>query len=218
MAPFNQFLFPSSVIRPVHMTLTGPHPSLRSLVHAIEDPYFEKNTHHHHEDVYSPKFDVRESDSAFFLEGEFPGAMRKEDIIIEKLGPRTLLVESKVTRFDVRAEWGQSVLAPTSTAQSLKAEQPQMASDKGKTRKSDEEGAYEQNDPAAEWKEEKSRGDGLYIKLAERHVGYLQRSFTFPCAVDIEGLKARLRCGLLVMMVPKIRDTKNDSKKIDIED
>jgi HSP20 family protein len=218
MAPFNQFLFPSSVIRPVHMTLTGPHPNLSSLVHAIEDPYFDKNSHHRHEDIYSPKFDVRESDSAFFLEGEFPGVMRKEDLTIEKLGPRTLLVEANVTRFDVRAEWGQSVLAPISAAHSLKAEQPQMVSDKGKTGKRDEEGAYEQNNPAAEWKEEKSSGDGLRIKLAERHVGYLQRSFTFPCAVDIDALKARLRCGLLVMMVPKMRDTKNVSKKIDIED
>jgi hypothetical protein len=54
--------------------------------------------------------------------------------------------------------------------------------------------------------------------LLERHVGYLQRSFAVPCTVDIGELKARLRYGLSVIMVPKIKDVMKDSKKIDIED
>jgi HSP20 family molecular chaperone IbpA len=36
--------------------------------------------------------------------------------------------------------------------------------------------------------------------------------------VDIDALKARLRHGLLVMMIPKKRDGKHDSKRIEIED
>jgi HSP20 family molecular chaperone IbpA len=103
MALLNQFLFPSSIIRPVHMTFTGPHPSLRSILHTIENPYYSKSSHHDHENVLYPSFDVRETDSTVFLEGEFPGAARKEDITIEKLGPRTLFVESKVTHFDVES-------------------------------------------------------------------------------------------------------------------
>jgi hypothetical protein len=49
--------------------------------------------------AFSLSFDGRESDSAFFLEAEFPGVGRKEDITIAKLGPRTLLVESNMARF-----------------------------------------------------------------------------------------------------------------------
>ena len=60
--------------------------------------------------------------------------------------------------------------------------------------------------------------DGLRVRLAECHVGYLQRSFTFLSAVDIDAMKARLRFGLLVMMVPKASDGKHDSRKIHIED
>lgn len=174
----------------------------------IEDPHY--NSHHVHEDVFSPCFDVRESDTAFFLEGEFPGVVRKEDITIEKLGTRTLLVEANVTRFNVEAEWGQSAVVPLKTAQDEKLAQQQSRGT-----------SYEE--PTGEPGEErtnrqKGKEDGLHVKLGERHAGYLQRSFTFPCAVDIDALKARLRSGLLVLMVPKMRDAKNDSKKIDIED
>jgi HSP20 family protein len=217
MAPFDQFpqfLFPSSVLRPVHMTLTEPHPGLRSIVRTMEDPYFHKPSHHHHEVVFPPSFDVRESDSAFFLEGEFPGVGRKEDITIEKLGPRTLLVESNMARFDIGAEWGQLALTPLNTSQNEKEEQQhsRIMSNQGMTRERDQEGEDRLKNP---WS---AQTDGLHVRLAERHVGYLQRSFTFPSPVDIDALKARLRCGLLVIMVPKMRDGRSDSKKIDIED
>jgi HSP20 family molecular chaperone IbpA len=225
MALLNQFLFPSSIIRPVHMTLTGPHPSLRSIFHTIEDPYYNRCSRHDHEKVLSPSFDVRETDSAVFLEGEFPGVARKEDITIEKLGPRTLLVESKVTHFDVEAEWGQSALVHLGTIEDGKQEEKQhhVTLNKGVTREPDKRTAKEQNPLLAEEKEEKGKvkegeGGNLHFMLAGRHVGDLQRAFTFPCAVDIEALKARFRCGLLVIMVPKITDGKSDSNKINIED
>jgi hypothetical protein len=120
MAPFDQFpqfLSPPSAFRLVHVTLTEPHPGLRHIVRTTEDPYFHNPTHHHHEVAFSPSFDVRESDSAFFLEGEFPGVGRKENITIGKLGPRTLLVESNISRFDLHAEWGQLGPGPLNTIQ-----------------------------------------------------------------------------------------------------
>jgi HSP20 family protein len=222
MAPFDQFpqfLFPSA-FRPVHITLTEPHPGLRSIVRTIEDPYFYNHPHHHHEGVFSPSFDVRESDSAFFLEGEFPGLERKEDIMIEKLGPRTLLVESKMARFNLNAEWGQPALAPLDAIQNEKAEQQHshMRANPGMARERGQEGEDRHSNPWSEQQGVKRNADGLHVILEERHVGYLQRSFTFPSPVDIDALKARLRCGLLVMMVPKARDGKHDSKRIDIED
>jgi HSP20 family protein len=206
------------------MTLTEPHASLRSLVRTIEDPYYSKASHHYHQDVLSPSFDVRESNTAIFLEGEFPGVARKEDITIEKLGPRTLLVESKVARFNVEAEWGQSASSHLGTIQggNLEQQQPQGTSNRRIISEPDEGKGDWQNFTLAESKEERGeergRGDSLHCMLGERHVGHLQRSFTFPCAVDIEALKARLRNGLLVIMVPKIKDGKKDSKKIEIED
>jgi hypothetical protein len=43
MAPFDQLLFEASAIRPEHVTLSEPHPTLRSIVNTIEDPYY---SHH----------------------------------------------------------------------------------------------------------------------------------------------------------------------------
>lgn len=179
-----------------------PHPGLRSIVRTIEDPYFHNPSHHRREVVFSPSFDVCESESAFFLEGEFPGVGKKEDITIEKLGPRTLLVESNMARFDLDAEWGRHALVPFSAIQNA----------------NDQEGEVRRDNPLSELQGVKGNTDSLHAMLAERHVGYLQRSFTFPSPVDIDALKARLRCGLLVMMIPKMKDGKNDSKMIRIED
>lgn len=64
--------------------------------------------------------------------------------------------------------------------------------------------------------EERVKEGSLHSKLSERHIGYLQRSFTFPSPIDIDGLTARLRFGLLMMMVPKVEDAKEDSKRISI--
>ena len=226
MAPLNQFLCSSSIIRPVHVTL-GPHPTLRSIIRTIEDPYYNKDSQYHHENVLSPTFDVRESDSAFFLEGEFPGVGRKEDISIEKLGPRTVLVESNAARFDIKAEWGQYLLAPLSSTQegTLENQQLHVTSKEGVTMEPVQETTRglndvmaEENGTGANEREVKGEDDGPYVKLTERHVGYLQRSFTFPCPVDIDEIKARLRYGLLVMMVPKLKDAKKGLKKINIED
>jgi HSP20 family molecular chaperone IbpA len=202
------------------MTLAESNPSLRSLLYSIEDPNYNKYSHHYDGHVFPPSFDVRESDSAFFLEGDFPGVGRKEDITIEKLGPRTLIVESKVTRFNINAEWGQSASAPPGKIQSAKAEQqqPHVRSNPGMAGERNEEGTERQKISSAEQKEEKGNEGDLRVRLAERHVGYLQRSFAFPCAVEIEALKARLRCGLLVIMIPKMKEGKSDSKRINIED
>lgn len=163
---------------------------------------------------------MRESDFAFFLEGEFAGVRRKEDITIEKLGPRTLLVETNMARFDVEAEWGQGASAPPVAILNGKAEQKHahMGGSDGITRERDQEGETRRENPWSEQQGMKGKADGLHVRLAERHVGYAQRSFTFPSPVDIDALKARLRCGLLVMMVPKAVDGKHDSRKINIED
>jgi len=223
MAPFDQFpqfLFPSAAFRPVHVTLSEPHPGLRSILRTIEDPYLRDSSHHHHEVDFSPSFDVRESDSAFFLEGEFPGVARKEDITIEKLGPRTLLVESSLARFDIQTEWGQHAIPPVHATPEGKAEQQhhQVRDNREGIRERHQDGGDRQNNPWSGEQGVRESADGLRVRLAERHVGNLQRSFTFPSPVDIDAMKARLRFGLLVMMIPKAGSGRHDSRKIDIED
>ena len=217
MAPFDQFLIHASAIRPEHVTLADHQPTLRSLVDTIEDPYYS-HSHPKHRNSYSPRFDVRESDFSFFLEGEFPGIAGKEDIMIEKLGRRTLLIQTTDRRFDVNKEWN---LRGSEDVTNDGVEGQQQQRTKGlniiKSGGHDGTGGVEIRHDSGEEKLERDE-NGLRVRLAERRVGYLQRSFTFPSAVDIDSLKARLRNGLLVMMVPKVNGTKDDSTRIQIED
>ncbi len=209
MAPFDQLLFPHSVLHPTHVTLSDQQPSLRSLVHTIQDPYYNSNIQPFvkHHNVVSPLFDVRETDNAFFLEGEFPGVSGKDEILIEKLGPRTLLVESKRERYDLEKGWEEFSVKTEANGdlESGTANAKLVKHAHGQERHDDDD---------ANTKEKAA----IKNMLTERHVGTLQRSFTFPSAVDIGGLKARLRHGLLVMMVPKVRDEGKDLSRIAITD
>ncbi|RFU27773.1 hypothetical protein B7463_g8558, partial [Scytalidium lignicola] len=209
MAPLDQLLYTQPVIRPVHVTLTEPHPNFRTLVRTLEDPYYKHNYFQvKRHDVISPAFDVRETDGFFFLEGEFPGVSNKEEILIQQLGSRTLLVETKVERFDLEKEWGD--FAPK-TRQDIEKEEVENGIERSYSRRHKSIGHEHEL-------EMEGHEDGVTVRLAERHTGYMQRSFTFPCAVELGALRAKMRAGLLVMMVPKSNGTEEPSKRIVIED
>ena len=60
--------------------------------------------------------------------------------------------------------------------------------------------------------------DGTYINVSGKNVLSEGRYSQVLDARDPEALKARLRHGLLVMMVLKLRDTKDNSRRIYIDD
>lgn len=48
--------------------------------------------------TFSPNFDVHETDNSYILEGEFPGLQNKEELHLEFMDQRTLLVRGRVER------------------------------------------------------------------------------------------------------------------------
>lgn len=199
-------MYMQGVIRPVHVTLTEPQPGFQTLMNTLEDPYYKKHFPHvKRHDVISPPFDVRETDTAFFLEGEFPGVSNKDEIVIQPLGNRGLLVETHVEKFNLEKEWGDFA---------TKSDREEAHNGIEKTYARRHRGVGHEHDL-----EEGHADDEVTVRLAERHLGYIQRSFTFPCAVDLKGLRARMRHGLLIIMVPKIVGSKEEqSARIAIED
>jgi hypothetical protein len=129
--------------------------------------------------TFPPRFDVCESDTAFFLESEFPGIERKEDIVIEKLRPKTLLVRAVNHRFDVGREWN----LPGSVGVANYSAEAQQQGGPVATNPVIS-GSHERN-----WKAEMKHApsgeiierneDCLQVRLAERRIGDLQRSFTY---------------------------------------
>jgi len=196
-----------------------------------EKALIRHRVHHLHANKVNPIFDIQESKTAYFLEGEFPGISDKNAIVIEKVGPRTLAIEAKVSKLNLHDEWKDEPRAglfkqfedtpaqAEDTASQAKAdggvnepestpvvpeEQAPGESDK---KEEDIEAGDKRTPSWIQMSDTKSKHEeGVTTLVMERHVGLLGRSFTFPRAVDFDGLKAKLRAGLLRIMVPKAEE------------
>lgn len=67
------------------------------LFHLLDD--YDNHRNHHQTSLrsFAPRFDVRESETAFHLDGELPG-MAQENINIEFTDPQTLVVKGRTER------------------------------------------------------------------------------------------------------------------------
>jgi len=66
-----------------------------------------------------------------------------------------------------------------------------------------------------EKKEEKEEKDKRYYRV-ERRYGSFERSFYLPDNVDLDGIKASHRNGVLELRIPKVIEQKPEPKKIEI--
>jgi HSP20 family molecular chaperone IbpA len=217
----NSLLTLQNLVHPVHTTI-GDSPSssnrssgpLHIIGQLINDPWYTSDElrrrfrHGVHDDsredthAVAPDFDARESADYYFLEGEFPGVSDKADVRIEWVGRRTLLVEADVRKVNEEEEWDID-LSPASTYHTERADVEAGRSGE------DEKGSNRR----------KSRSEGVRFWLNERHTGVLQRSFTFPDDVDRDKMRARLRDGLVKILVPKVRgEERVESRRVIIED
>jgi HSP20 family molecular chaperone IbpA len=197
-----------------------PHRPVRFLGQVIDEPHYTTHRRSRHRDLLAPDFDVRETEGAYFLEGEFPGIADKDSIKLEWVDGRTLSIDARIAKVDLSQEWGVPPnvqhAPPTATG-----ERPPK--EKGESSASG--AANEGNATAATTSvESEPKPDGEHHKgpqvrdwLCERRTGHYQRTFTFPAEVDISGVKARLGQGLLRVMVPKVKESEIQAKKVPIE-
>ena len=145
--------------------------------------------------TFSPRFDMREVNDAYLLDGEVPG-IGQSDVEIEFADANTLEIKGHGRR-----DYEKSVTvtaASSEQATSSKSQQPTA--------------------------EDEAEGGSSVIKVSpkapkkylvsERQVGQFERTFTFPAKVDQDGVKASLKNGILSIVVPKAIHT---AKKIMIE-
>lgn len=159
----------------------------------------------------SPVFDLRETPTAYFLEGEFPGISGRSAIKLQWLNGRTLRVEGNVDKLDLGDEWeskgdvvkgeqsGGDEMSPS--RQVVSAEVPIMPINGSVAKR--EGNALGSGNSTLGWLNE--RRDGLYT-----------RSFHFPAAVEAGSTQARLVQGLLRIKIPKV-ETSMVPKVVDIE-
>lgn len=151
--------------------------------------------------AFSPNFDVHETESAFVLEGELPGLSDKKAVSIEFTDGNTLLVQGKIER---------------SYQTSSEEPQQQKITEQGEHHEShkptvedapDDDDVAAGNTTVAKASQEKERKELQRQQprywVSERSIGTFQRSFNFPGDIDHEKVTAKLKDGILTVVVPK---------------
>lgn len=166
--------------------------------------------------AFSPKFDVREQQDTYELQGELPGIEQK-DIHIAFADPHTLVVKGRIEReyssegsHDPRGRVTGEVTDSSSNSHKATVEDDPSESANGTSK--DREVAEA---PKQSAQKEKHHKKAPKYWVSERSVGEFHRAFTFPSLVDQNAVKANLKNGILSVVVPKA--THHEAKRIMVE-
>ena len=153
--------------------------------------------------VFSPRFDVRETDNTYELDGELAGIDR-EHLQIEFTEPQSLTVRGRVERnYTSGTPPSDSATEDKQTSGATVSEEAKGAEEKGKTT----------TDVTEPKKAEVMKRHRYWHQ--ERSIGEFQRTFTFPTCIDESAVKASLDNGVLHITVPKA--AKHETRRINIE-
>jgi HSP20 family molecular chaperone IbpA len=147
-----------------------------------------------------PATDMVETPESYELSSELPG-YNKKDIKIELANDnRTLVLSGSVNET-------KTLSTPTTEAATVQSETPTT-----KTQPQQDElvTKNEQDNQVA-----KSNENQWWVK--ERVSGSFTRSFAFPTSINADSIKASFDNGVLKVIVPKTKETKDEAKLIDIE-
>lgn len=149
-----------------------------------------------------PATDMVETQESYELISELPG-YDKKDIKIELADDNRTLVLSGSTNETKTS-------TPPTTSTNTNEEQYSTTDNEAKS----------QQDQMVEKKEKDSqvaKSDENQWWVQERVIGSFTRSFALPTPIDAESIKASFDNGVLKVVVPKTKETKEQSKRIDIE-
>jgi HSP20 family protein len=92
----------SCFLHPHHVSLIDTH-SFRAKFQHTGDLYYNIDGRSH-KDVLAPKFDVTETENAFFIVGEIPGVKTKDLVSFEWLEDQTLFVRGHTDKLEAEQE------------------------------------------------------------------------------------------------------------------
>lgn len=169
-----------------------------------------------HLPLITPKFDLKETETAYELHGELPG-IEKDRVNIEFSDDQTIVIRGSIERSHTSssgttAEGNENgnVNVGTGDDADKQAHKPTVedAPEDGNKNKSVEKSGsgevQQQQQPAPKYK----------YWVSERSFGEFQRSFSFPGRIDTEGVSASLNNGVLTVVVPKAK--KHESRRVTI--
>jgi HSP20 family molecular chaperone IbpA len=169
--------------------------------------------------AFGPRFDVRETDTAFELYGELPG-IERDNINIEFTDPQTVVVSGRVERTRAAGTLPADLAREGAEASEAVPEAGEQHDHKATVSDEADEEAKEKGvltpaETPVTTKVEPARAEpGDKFWVSERSVGQFSRSFSFPSRIEQDGVKAGLSNGILALTVPKAK--KHESRRIAI--
>ncbi|KXX81695.1 30 kDa heat shock protein [Madurella mycetomatis] len=167
-----------------------------------------RSRRHQHLRTFNPRFDIRETETAYELHGELPGVDR-ENINIEFTDPQTIVVCGRVERTYTAGTppaglvEGGAQMSGTITEKG----EAEMAKNKALAGNGESKGVTKQGD-------EDGAGEKCKYWVQERSTGEFARTFSFPSRVNQDAVTANLNNGILSLVVPKAK--KHEAKRIAI--
>ena len=148
--------------------------------------------------VWRPVVDVHEDESSYMVDIELPGLTREDLKINFQENTLTIAGERRYRRD------GGSQQKPEAGEQN-----GQASHRNGNGTEATANGAGSENGGTkVEVQTNQSKRKSLSAHRVERFYGRFFRSFTFPSAVDAEGINARFENGVLEVVVPKAEEVK----------
>jgi len=214
----------------------GPDPSFTPLFRLLndfdsysrevqgEDASPQGGRHTHQVRSFNPKFDVRETETAYELHGELPGIDR-EAVHIEFTEPQTIVVRGRIERSYTS---GTPPAGLVEDGNNNNGRITESGENSHKARVEDEaaEQAKEEGKKAGPSETQvtarhknnnhnnKSKGPAEKFWVSERSIGEFSRTFSFPTPVDQDNVSANLDNGVLSVVVPKAK--KQQTRRIAI--
>ncbi|KAE8557501.1 hypothetical protein TMatcc_004956 [Talaromyces marneffei ATCC 18224] len=168
--------------------------------------------------TFAPKFDIKETDEAYQLDGEIPG-IEKDAIELAFLDENTLQIKGRTERSfssdtpsNAAEDGANKTGAGSESADSASINPPAETTT---TKGAEPTKAVAQTETSSPATTENS-GNGRYW-ATERSVGEFSRTFYFPAPVDQEAVKASLKNGVLSITVPKKVVEEPTARRINIE-
>lgn len=169
---------------------------------------------------FTPKFDVREGNDLYVLDGELPGA-RQDDIEIEFTDPETMVIRGRVERnyhnvtSSSPAHDDDDLMGDDDDASSTKSNyhSPTVEDEDENTGASTRSVVVpKQSTPAAATA---PATEAFTFWASERQIGNFERKFSFPSRINQDGVRATLKNGILSVTVPKEAIKKTKRIRID---
>jgi len=189
---------------------------MRLLSRALHDPHAVLDTstskREGNPSSFRPDFDLRETSAGYFLEGEFAGVPNRDAIRLKWLNSNTLHVEATIPSVNLEQEWGDMTReqnaamleAAYAAAQEAKSDEQSVPVERARgDEKSEKHGEHRET---------------MRTWLNERRMGSCSRTFNFPNAVDMDGVRAKLNQGLLKIFVPKLDQSRLRTRDIAIQE